>query len=81
MISVDGIPHLTKFAFSTRINFNYRYCCLCSVVQSVEFPPAAKVVEREQVVLAAPREQVSSDFLPGKDGFSQHERFFLLGGS
>ena len=54
------------------------YCCRCGVVQLVDFPPAAKVVDRQQVVFAAPREQVSSDFLPGKDGFNRHERFFLL---
>ena len=54
------------------------YCCRCGVVQLVDFPPAAKVVDRQQVVFAAPREQVSSEFLPGKDGFNRHERFFLL---
>ena len=32
------------------------YCCRCSVIQSVDFPPAAKVVDRQQVVVAAPRE-------------------------
>ena len=54
------------------------YCCRCSVVQSVDFPPAAKVVDRQLVVFAVPREQVSSDFFPVKDGFNRHERFFLL---
>ena len=57
------------------------YCCRCGVVQSVDFPPAAKVVDRQQVVFAAPIEQVSSEFLPGKDGFNRHDRFFLLGSS
>ena len=64
---------------SSEVSIQHKdYCCRCRVVQSVDLLPAAKEVDRQQVVFAAPREQVSSDFLPGKDGFNRHERFFLL---
>ena len=62
---------------SSEVCFQYTdYCCRCSVVQSVDFPPSAKVVDRQQVVVAAPKEHVSSGFRPGKDGFNRHELSF-----
>ena len=74
-----GADHCVWDSLSSEVCFQHTYhCCRCSVIQSFNFPPAAKVVDHQQVVFAAPREQVSSDFLPGKDGFNRHERFFLL---
>ena len=54
------------------------YCCRCSDVQTVNFPPGSGVADRQQVVFVAPKEQLVSDFLPGKSGFFRHDRLFLL---
>ena len=60
------------------------YCYRCSLVGSFSrstshqpFPPTAKVFDHQQVVFAAPSEQVSSDFRPGNNGLNRHEGFFL----
>ena len=50
LIRVDGNPNLAKCAFSTQIT-------AVVVLSLLDFPPAAKVVYREQVVFAVPIEQ------------------------